>query len=555
MEPKINFENLRNKAEEKFNISKEELEKLEKTDLQKLIHELQVHKIELEIQNEELKKTQIDLERSYFQFFYLFHKAPIGYVVLDEFGIIIQVNDTFCEQLKTTADKLKDKPFSNLIYGPDRDLFLLRYKALFKQPVGKSFEVFIAFEHVQFYARLEASIIQFLVGKLEYSDKKHLLVTISDITEQKIAENKLIESQKLYESLVNTMPFYVYRVDTEGRLTFLNDQLLKELGKTLDECIGLSAYDFYPPELAQKYHSDNEKVIKTGETLYLVEENPEPNSNEKRYVEVFKIPIRDVNNRIIGIQGVYRDITPRIRMQNTLKENEEKLKELNAQKDKFFSIIAHDLRKPFHNLMGVLDLLSTEFYTIEDEKKINLINLLLKQSRSVYSFLENLLNWSRTQLNKISFEIEKLNIDEELRNIIDLFEPDLFSKKIRIEVINSDNKFISFDKNVFNIIFRNLISNAIKFSYHNSEIKIEVKKYDDSFLEFIVADNGVGIDQEHIDYLFRLDKNFTSAGTDKETGTGLGLILCKELIEKLNGKIWIESEKDKGTKVHLTIPI
>lgn len=548
------FKILREKAEAKLFNEKGIFRENDIEDNSILNHNLQVHQIELELQNEELRNTQVELEKSYKQFYQLYHKAPVGYVVLTEVGLIAQVNDTFCEMLNCTNDDLLNTTFSKLLPVSDQDVFLARYKAIFKHPKGKFFETEIAHGNTKFFARLEGSNIESFLSKNKDLGGSLLLITVSDITAQKNAENLLIESQKLYESLVDGFPFNLYRIDNLGRLTYLNKNLLNELGKTFDECIGKTAYDFYPKDLAEKFRKDDRKVLTDGKLFYTIEQNPVPNSNNIRFVEVFKIPIRNINNEIVGIQGIFRDITEKLMLENALKENEKKLKELNLNKDKLFSIIAHDLRSPFHGLLGIMDLIIKDYNSIDDKKKFSLMKALYDQSTNVYNLIENLLKWSLFQLNRVEFSPQKTDANKMLSNIILLFSSQFRAKEIELLTFTDTDCWMNVDENMLNTIVRNIVSNAIKFSYRGGRIEIHCKDYDDRFLEFMIKDKGIGIANENLDKIFNIDDKHFSLGTENEKGTGLGLVLCKEFVEKHNGKIWIESEENKGSVFHFTMP-
>ena len=241
-----------------------------------------------------------------------------------------------------------------------------------------------------------------------------------------------------------------------------------------------------------------------------------------------------------------------------LVENEKKLKQLNAEKDKFFSIIAHDLKNPFTTLISFSKLLENNIDKYDMEKKKHIISMISKGLNNAYKLLENLLYWSRSQRGVIDFNPQKLDLfllTEEIYNLL--------SNSAEIKSINLINtvpeKFsIVADKDTISTVIRNLVSNAIKFTPKGGEIIISAKYQTDNsgndLAEVVVKDNGVGIPEEIKAGLFEINTNISSSGTENETGTGLGLILCKEFVEKHNGKIWVESEIEKGSSFYFTIP-
>ncbi|MBN1115992.1 MAG: hybrid sensor histidine kinase/response regulator [Bacteroidales bacterium] len=235
-------------------------------------------------------------------------------------------------------------------------------------------------------------------------------------------------------------------------------------------------------------------------------------------------------------------------------ERTKQLEELNASKDKFFSIIAHDLRNPFNTLLGFTELIRDNIENFSQDQLKEYISILFESSRNSYSLLKNLLEWSRSQTGTLKVIPEKFDLHKLGIEVLNLLEAHALKKDI--EIINeiSEGTFVFADYNLINTVIRNLISNAIKYSSKGSQVVFNCKKKD-SFIECSVSDSGVGISEQNIKKLFRIDQNYSTSGTDNESGTGLGLLLCKEFVEKSNGKIWVESELDKGSQFYFTLPL
>lgn len=235
-----------------------------------------------------------------------------------------------------------------------------------------------------------------------------------------------------------------------------------------------------------------------------------------------------------------------------LQESEDNLKILNATKDKFFSIIAHDLRNPFNALHGLTYYLLKNYDDFNSDEIKQSLELIYGSADDLLELLENLLHWSRTQRGKMLFTPKEINISEIINKIFNLLS--MNAKKKEINLINEidKEKTIYADNDMITAIFRNLISNAIKFSHSNSFIRISSKNFSE-YTEFSVMDNGVGISPENIKKLFRIDIHHSTSGTSEEQGSGLGLILCREFVEKHNGTIWVESEIKKGSTFKFTI--
>ncbi|MFC2096436.1 tetratricopeptide repeat protein [Bacteroidota bacterium] len=236
-----------------------------------------------------------------------------------------------------------------------------------------------------------------------------------------------------------------------------------------------------------------------------------------------------------------------------LKTTNEKLHELNATKDKFFSVIAHDLRNPFSSIIGFIDLLIDGYDEYDSIKIKETLQVLQTTSNNAYKLLQNLLDWSRSQIGGIKFEPKSIDINKIAEENFELYHEIAKSKNIRLISEIENDTYVFADLEMINTVFRNLISNAIKFTSSGGSVNIRSLNKNES-LEISVMDTGVGIDQENLQKLFRIDSKYSTEGTAHEKGTGLGLILCKEFINRNKGEISVESELGKGTKFVFTLP-
>lgn len=237
-----------------------------------------------------------------------------------------------------------------------------------------------------------------------------------------------------------------------------------------------------------------------------------------------------------------------------LKIYSEELQELNASKDKFFSIIAHDLKSPFQGLIGLSRVIVEEYAELTDEELKSFVLALNESAESTYGLIENLLEWSRLQTGKMKFNPTVLTVTDIIENIKMLLFQTAELKNIKIKNEIDQKTEIWGDKYMISSLFQNLISNAIKFTNRFGEIRIKSTAVKE-FIEIQVIDNGVGIELDEIEKLFSIDSTYTTRGTEQEKGTGLGLILCKEIVNRHGGDIRLESEKEKGTKVIFTLKI
>lgn len=234
-------------------------------------------------------------------------------------------------------------------------------------------------------------------------------------------------------------------------------------------------------------------------------------------------------------------------------EKNRRLEVLNSTKDRFFSIISHDLKNPFFTLLGYTEFLEKEYNLMNEQERIGYIKHLNKNLKKVYELVNNLLQWSLTQTNGLRIKKEYFEINEIIENIISLLNYSAEQKRIKINMNIKQNTKIFADKNTIITILRNIIGNAIKYSYKDSEINLYSKE-DEDYILLEIQDSGIGISQELKNELYKLDIIKKSKGTDSEEGTGLGLIICKEFIEKNDGVIWYESEEGEGTSFFVKIP-
>ncbi len=231
-----------------------------------------------------------------------------------------------------------------------------------------------------------------------------------------------------------------------------------------------------------------------------------------------------------------------------LKEYSEELKELNASKDKFFSILAHDLRSPFHGLQGLASILKSDIENLSTEEIKAYINEIDSATSNLFNLIENLLDWSRIQTGKYNFKQKKFSITKLVKDIESVLKYNASLKSIIIKSeFNDDSLIVEGDESMIRSLVHNLLSNAIKFTSNNGKIEVYYDLAEEGFIEIFVHDNGVGISKYNIPKLFRLDESYSTPGTNKEKGTGLGLLLCKEIAEKHGSELKVESELGQGS--------
>jgi len=367
-------------------------------------------------------------------------------------------------------------------------------------------------------------------------------------------KNKNINEQNIFlQVLMDTIPNPMYYTDNEGKFLGCNTAFKNIHKKTKKEIIGKTVYDLYPKKLADKhFYKDKELLQKTG--MQNFESKLKFSDGSVHEVIFYKNTYNDSKGKVAGLLGIMLDITSRKKAENKIKKSEKELREANASKDKFFSIIAHDLTNPFNAIIGFTSLLRQEYEHHTDDERKTMIDNIYKAADSTYKLLQNLLEWSKTQTHKLLIKPETIDLSVIAYDNISIFRSVAHNKNILLRSDIPFNSLIKADINMVNTVFRNLISNAIKFTDEGGEVVITSKNVD-GFVEVCVADTGIGIKTENLNKLFSINEQVVTKGTANEKGTGLGLILCKEFIEKNGGRIRTESILGEGTKFIFTFPV
>ncbi len=240
-------------------------------------------------------------------------------------------------------------------------------------------------------------------------------------------------------------------------------------------------------------------------------------------------------------------------LEKKVEERTKQLQELNVTKDKFFSIIAHDLKNPFNSLIGFTELILQNYEQYSKEKIYSFVQMLNETSQGTYALLQNLLEWSRSQTGRIKFEPENVEVNAIVDELINIFSAQAKEKEIDLLITLDDNLVVFADENMIKTVLRNLISNALKYTRPGGRVEIG-NTSNENAITILIKDNGVGIPEDALEKLFRIDASYSTEGTAQETGTGLGLVLCKEFMNRNNGSIAVQSKVDEGSVFSITLP-
>jgi PAS domain S-box-containing protein len=373
-----------------------------------------------------------------------------------------------------------------------------------------------------------------------------------DITDRKMAEKAVKESENTYSELFNFMSDAAYILDENGIFLDVNQGAVNMYDYSRKEMIGQN-----PGMLSADGRNDMEKTKAHIRNAFAGKSQNFDWWGKRKNGEIFPKNVMLNKGTYFGkdaVVAIARDITERKHLEEQLKAYAGELKDLNATKDKFFSIIAHDLKGPFNAILGFSDLLVESYDDFSEDEKKNFIRNIKIASDSTYKLLENLLDWSRLQTGKINPKPELIDLSLLTLENISVLKSMADNKQIRLySSIQFDTKVFA-DANMVRTILRNLISNAIKFTRIGGEVEINANAKN-GMIQVCVCDNGVGISPQRLRMLFRIDEKLSTKGTANETGTGLGLLLCKEMIERQGGHMRVESKPEQGSRFYFTLPL
>ena len=375
------------------------------------------------------------------------------------------------------------------------------------------------------------------------------------IQRKKISDETRI-SKQILRNVLDNIPINVFWKDTKSNFLGVNAISLTEMGlENENEVIGKSDFDFYDKNDAAKYRADEIAIMSSG-IAKLNYQEPHFKNGKNRYYVSNKLPIFDENNMVIGLVGTSEDITEKRDTQLQLEKLTKELKIQNDSKNKFFSIISHDLINPLSGIIGFSELLKEDSANLEPEKIEKFATIINKSANYTLSLLRDLLEWSRVQVGSIKPDKEIFMLIDLLKHNIAGVSSLVSSKKIDLTSDFNQNLSVYADKKMISTVIRNLLSNAIKFTPMGGTINISSKEISldgKKFIEITIKDTGIGMSEEIVNKLFKIEHNFRSIGTNKETGTGLGLILCKEFIEKNNGTIKVKTKQNVGSSFTFTV--
>lgn len=500
------------------------------------------------------QEALVESERRYRQ---LVETSPDG-IILHQQGRIVYINSAGRNILGLTdSEDVGGAPFLEFVH-PDFHVLVqerIRRNDEEQQPSH--------FVEMRFLRRDGQEITVELAGSpISYQGQIAMQTVFRDMTERKAMETALAEERNLLRTLINSLPDHIYIKDLQSRFLLANDAAIHSLGlNNVNDLIGKTDFDLFSNEAASQYYAREQKLLRSGVPIVNQEDmNLHHKNDGVAWFQVTKVPFRDLRGQIAGLVGINHDVSDLKQAQEQLRaahrelqQKNAELHELNASKDKFFSIIAHDLRSPFNSLLGFATLLLERIETADRDVLKKHTEMLLGSAERLFALLENLLTWSRIQRGLIQCEPQPLDLNYLAASTIELFHGTAEQKQVSLKSHICTHAWVEADYYMTTTIMRNLISNALKFTLPGGQIILSMQERDRE-VEVSVSDTGVGMAPEVVARLFRIDAHYTTPGTAGEQGSGLGLVLCHDLVKKNGGTIAVESESGKGTTFRFTLP-
>ena len=473
---------------------------------------------------------------------------PTAVFVINKYGVIFNTNKLGLSLISSKKENIINKNFLGYLDENGKNNFQQFFYKTSNSSEPQTAEInFKGIDNNYFPALAVAKSITFT----ESADK-FCSVSIVDLTSSKTRKEMQQHSEDRFEKMANSAPVMIWIADIDGLFSFVNKIWLDYTGKKIGDQLGMNWLKNAHPDEYEELLNIYRDAFRSRKPLS-AKFRFEGINGKYQWMLIKGTPRLNDEGNFTGFIGSCVNINDQIENEEKIKKINAKLTESNETKDKFFSIISHDLRSPLSGLMGILEILETSYETMQENEKIEIITEASKTSKSTYALIENLLEWSSIRSGKLPFEPKKVNLLAVINNIRTLYNQNFKNKGITFNVNVKPQTTVFTDIKIIETIFRNLISNAIKFTAQNGTVLVNSKE-DENFTVIQVNDTGIGMDQDEMAKLFRIDKSHSTRGTDDEEGTGLGLILCKELVEKQGGKIWVVSKKGEGSTFYFTLP-
>ena len=547
---------LRKKAEDiKKRKSSVSTDQLSDTDVLKLIHELEVHQIQLEMQSEELLRSQAAAQNMADKYYALYDFAPMGYFTLSKKAAILEINIFGAKMLGKDRNDL-----INTLFG--------FFVADISKPIFQDF-----FEKIQSSTSIEYCELELITSSLTVSyaylsgilneNGNECLITAVDITKEKLAEKELIEKEVQYYNLANSGMALIWMAGPDKLCNYFNQTWLSFTGRSLEQEIGNGWTEGVHPD-------DFDNCVKTyyfafdNHQAFEMEYRLMHASGEYRWILDLGCPNYNSENKFIGYIGHCFDITPRKQTEQELIIAKDAAEESDKLKSAFLANMSHEIRTPMNGILGFTGLMKEPRLKREDQQTY--INIIEKSGARLLNLINDIIDISKIESGQMKLRVSTCNINEEIEQIFNFFKPETDKKGIRLSYKNTLPTYqaiILTDKEKVHAILINLVKNAIKFCDTGSievgyQLKAKAIKMPANLLEnevvFFVKDSGIGIPTDRQKAIFERFIQADIADKRAFQGAGLGLSISKAYVEMLGGSMWLESEEGVGSSFYFSLP-
>ena len=528
----------------------------------KMLHELQIHQIALELQNEELRRTQSALCASRARYFEFYDMAPVGYCSISEQEIILKANLTAASLLGVARSELVGQPFSRFIFKDDTDNFHLHSKrlAVTGEPLACELRMFRK-DGTTFWAQLNATVIE------EADGMPVFYMMLSDVTQRKETEIALAQERFLLHALMSTLPEHIYFKDRDSRIIRISQSLAKMFSlNDPEKAVGKTDFNYFTEEHARQAFNDEQEIICSGQAMTMIEKETWPGHSDT-WVSTSKAPLRDERGNIVGTIGISKDITAHKLAEIELEQHRNHLEfvvhlrtnELaqaldaaeaaNRAKSTFLTHMSHELRTPLNSIMGMTSLALRQ---ATDPQQINSLTKSVAASKHLLALISDILDISRIEAGRVILEERDFSLTQMIDDTLQMQEEQAQAKGLSLyrEVAPALPELLHGDGLRLKQILLNFIANAIKFSEHGQIIvraTIENEDAHSLLLLIEVTDQGIGISPEQQTSLFDAFTQIDQSSPRKYGGAGLGLSIAKRLAMLMGGDIGVISQVGNGS--------
>lgn len=480
-----------------------------------------------------------------------------GMRLTDSNGIIVAVNPAYCRLVGRTSEELTGHIFTSIYAeAENREKMLRTYESHFKKHEAEP----------QYERRLvlwtnHTINVEINDSYVETDDGRMLLLSrFRDITIEKLTQNALAESESKYRGLFANSVMPMFQSSAEGKLVNANRAMLKLLGNN-------NFYELADLDIARDVYSYSEERKLVIETLqkkgYVINAELKLKRKNGKILTVLENSrtLHDENGKIIGYEGVLEDITARKAMEKKLQEyvwalekSKNALAELNAKKDKLFSILSHDLRSPFSSILGFCDRLLKENDQLTAEDRLQFVAYIQEGAQDQLALVNKLLDWSRLESGHARFEQTEIDLQDIVKKSVNSLLGLAHQKQVKLQTTLPANVAVRGDRHMLGQVFGNLIGNSLKFTPAGGTITVELIEEKSDKWVIGVRDTGIGIPEGDVHKLFKIEEKYTRKGIQGEKGTGLGLPVVHEIVLKHNGTIEVQGNPGTGTLFLVTLP-